>query len=381
MVLTNQNRLFNIPQGIVYLNCANMSPLLESVKQAGIEAINKRTCPWNITIDDWFNPAEELKKLFATIIQADSENIALIPSVSYGIAIAAKNISLNANQKIIVLDQQYPSNFYAWKELSKQTGAEIITVKRLPGQSWTEEIIKNIDKNTGLVTIPNCHWTDGSLIDLELVSQKVKSTGASLLIDASQSLGAYPLNIKKINPDFLVTVGYKWLLGPYGLGYMYADEKYCETGIPIEYSWLNKKGSEDFTGLVNYQDEFKKGARRFDAGEFPGFIHIPMAISALTQIVEWGVENIQDTLSQLTNRIEQKAQQYGFVTPKRNNRVGHMIGIFFPECDIAALKKELHQNQIYVSFRGSGMRVAPHLYNDLNDIERLFQVLKEAVKT
>lgn len=380
MILTNQKKLFTIPQDIVYLNCANMSPLLKSAEQAGIKAIIKRTNPWRYTIDDWFQPAEELKKLFAAIIQADSENIALIPSVSYGIATAAKNIRLNPNQKIVLLDQEYPSNFYAWRELSKQCGAEIITVKRQPEQSWTETILETIDTNTGVVSIPNCHWTDGSKINLELVSKKVKSIGGSLVIDASQSLGAYPLNIKKVNPDFLVTVGYKWLLGPYGLGYLYADQKHCETGMPIEYTWLTKTGSEDFTSLVDYRDEYKKGARRFDAGEFPGFIHIPMAIATLTQILGWGVENIQETLRQLTNKIEERSQQYGFVTPGKDNRVGHMIGAIIPECNPSVLDKELKQNQVYVSFRGSGIRVAPHLYNEMNDIEKLFQVLAKALK-
>jgi len=379
MILANQKQLFTIPQDVVYLNCANMSPLLKTAEQAGIKAIIKRTNPWKITIDDWFNPAEELKKLFAAIIQADSENIALIPSVSYGIAIAAKNIQLNASQKIVLLDQEYPSNFYAWRELSKQCGAEIITVKRQQQQSWTEAILEKIDKNTGVVSIPNCHWTDGSFINLELVSKKIKSVGASLVIDASQSLGAYPVNIKKINPDFLVTVGYKWLLGPYGLGYLFADQKYCENGVPIEYTWLNKKESEDFTRLVDYRDEYKKGARKFDAGEFSGFIHIPMAISALTQILDWGVENIQETLYQLTNKIEEKSQQFGFAIPSQDNRVGHMIGAVIPGCNASVLDNELKRNQIYLSFRGPGMRVAPHLYNEANDIEKLFQVLEKLI--
>ncbi len=375
MILPNQKQLFNIPGDTVFLNCAYMSPHLNSVTQAGVDAITKRSSPWKFTVDDWFQPAEELKKLFAAIIHADPENIALIPSVSYGIAVAAKNFQLKANQKIILLDQEYPSNFYAWRELSKQSGAEIISVSRQTGQSWTEAILDNIDQNTGVVSIPNCHWTDGSFVDLEQVSKKTKSVGAGLVIDASQSAGAYPLNIKKIDPDFLVTVGYKWLLGPYGIGYLYASQKYCETGVPIEYSWLNKSGSEEFSKLVDYRDEYRKGARRFDAGGFPGFVNIPMAISGLTQLLDWGVGNIQDAISVLTNKIEEKAAQFGFITPGKNDRVGHIIGMTLPGYDMADFGKELNQNQVYVSFRGSGMRIAPHLYNEINDIEKLFEVL------
>lgn len=380
MILKSKKTLFDIPDGITFLNCANMSPLLKSVRTAGIDALNKRNHPWNIKIDDWFNPAEELRGLFAKIIHGSKENIALVPSVSYGIATAARNIQLNAGQKIIILDQQYPSNVYAWRELSHETKAEIITVKRATDQSWTDAILEQIDANTGLVAIPNCHWTDGTIIDLEVISRKIKAVNAKLVIDGSQSVGAYPLDVSKIKPDFLVTVGYKWLLGPYGLGYLYADPKYCLNGEPIEYSWLNKKGSEDFTRLVDYKEDFKAGARRFDFGEFPGFIHIPMAIAALTQILDWGVENIQESLSLLTKRLEDLARQSGFETPKTSFRVGHMIGITCSAEQISKLSKKLADNNVYVSFRGANIRVAPHLYNDSSDIERFFAILNEETR-
>ncbi len=375
MILENQKNLFDIPSDTTFLNCANMSPLLKTVSKAGNNAIEKRSHPWLIQIKDWFEPAEELRNLFAKIINADKENIGLITSVSYGIAIAANNIYLNANQTILILDQQYPSNVYAWRELSKKSGAEIVTIKREPEQSWTDAIITQINAKTGLVAIPNCHWTDGSFIDLEKVSIEVKKVGAKLLIDASQSLGAYPLDVEKIKPDFLFTVGYKWLLGPYGLAFLYAGKEYCEKGNPIEFSWLNKKGSEDFTKLVDYNDEYKSGARRFDAGEFPSFIHIPMAIAALTQIIEWGVENIQTTLSELTNEIENKAKDLKLETPKRINRVGHMIGIKFSDNQVSIMSKRLAENKVLISFRGTSMRIAPHLYNDKKDIDKLFSFL------
>jgi selenocysteine lyase/cysteine desulfurase len=354
-----------------------MSPLLKRANEAGIEALQKRSHPWEIVIDDWFTPGETLRSLFAQIIQANSDNVALIPSVSYGIATAAKNIVLRADQNIVLLDQQYPSNVYAWRELARETKSTIVTVIRRDDESWTEAILKHITTDTGLVAIPNCHWTDGSLIDLEVISKRTKAVHAKLVIDASQSLGAYPLNIQKIQPDFLVTVGYKWLMGPYGLGYLYAAPEYCESGKPLEHSWLNKKESENFTRLVDYQDAYKTGARRFDAGEFPNFNNIAMAIAALTQILEWGVENIQETLGALTNKIESRAQQIGLGVPPATMRASHLIGISFPFEQIPALSKRVADHKVYVSFRGEKMRIAPHLYNDEQDVERLFEVISK----
>ena len=375
MILENQKALFSLPPEVTFLNCANMSPLLKTVNLAGKEAINKRNTPWEIKTDDWFNPAEELRSLVANLINTESGNIALVPSASYGLAVAAKNIRLTDKHEIIVLEHQYPSNIYIWLELSSSTGARIITIKRQDNQTWAEAILEKINDATGLIAIPNCHWTDGSFIDLEKVSVAAKTVNAKLIIDASQSLGAYPLNIKTLKPDFLVSVGYKWLLGPYGTAYLYADEKYFSEGVPIEYSWLSREGSEDFTKLVNYADQFKDGARRFDAGGFPAFINLPMAIAALKQITAWGVNNIQETLSELTGEIETKATAIGLETPGPGSRVGHMIGIRFSESRVARLSKILPAEKVFVSFRGSNMRIAPHLYNDKRDIEKLFKYL------
>jgi selenocysteine lyase/cysteine desulfurase len=309
------------------------------------------------------------------MIHAGKENIALVPSASYGIAVAANNISLTAEQNIILADQQYPSNVYAWRELAKRTGAGIITVKKEGGQTWTEAILATIDTQTGLLALPNCHWTDGSLIDLEAVSKKAKEVNARLVIDASQSLGAYPLDINKIKPDFLVTVGYKWLLGAYGLSYLYADPQYGETGGPIEFSWLNKTGSEDFTRLVEYRDEYKPGAHRFDAGAFPGFINIPMATAALTQITAWGIDNIQETIAVLANDISRRAMAMGLETADPATRVGHLVGIKLSDSQMVTLAEKMAAAKIYTSFRGNSLRIAPHLYNSMQDIDRLFDCL------
>jgi selenocysteine lyase/cysteine desulfurase len=308
------------------------------------------------------------------LIGAEKDQIALVPSASYGLAIAQNNIKLLPDEHIVVLDQQYPSNIYAWRELAAVAGAVIVTVKREGDESWTEAVLRNIDDRTGLAALPNCHWTDGSFLDLERVSQRVKEVGARLVIDASQSLGAYPLDVRRIRPDFVVTVGYKWLLGPYNLSYLYAAPSYFQEGRPIEFSWMVKEGSDDFTQLVEYTDAYKPGARRFDAGEFASFIHIPMARVALEQVLAWGVENIQETLSVLTRAIADRALGLGLeVAP--GARAGHMIGIRFSAEKIAALQKRLVEKYIYISFRGSNMRIAPHLFNDGSDVERLFEAI------
>ncbi len=378
-MLSSQRGLFEILEDITYLNCAAISPQLRVVSAAGLESVKSKAAPWRITSQDWFTNPGNLREIAAKVIGVNKESIAIIPSVSYGIAVAANNVSVKCGQSIVLLHDEFPSNYYAWKELARERDASLNIVRRRDGETWTQALLKVIDDDTAVVSVPNCHWTDGSLVDLEKVGEKARSVGAALVVDASQSLGAYPLDITKVQPDFLVAVGYKWLLGPFALGFMYVAPKWQEIGKPIENSWLNRAGSEDFSSLVLYTDEYESGARRFDMGEFPNFVLVPMAIAALRQIDEWQVGRIQQTLSVLTNLIAEKAIKLGCDVTPSPDRVGHLIGIRLPNGIPGRLNERLAAEKIYVSIRGDAIRIAPHLYNEEKDIEKLFAVLQKLI--
>lgn len=367
--------LFEIPEDVTYLNCANMAPQLRSITQAGLSAVREKASPWKLSAADWFSGAEQLRVLAARVLDTDPDGVALVPAASYGIATAALNLPLSSGQTIVLLDQQFPSNVYAWHELARKRGGRIVVVRRQSGVSWTEALVGAIDKCTGIVAVPHCHWTDGSKIDLECIGERSRAVGASLVIDASQSLGACPLDLSRVQPDFLVTVGYKWLLGPYGLGYLYVAPRWRDSGTPLEQSWLTRAGSEDFARLVDYTDTYRSGARRFDMGEFPQFVLAPMAIAALQQILSWGINAIHERLSLLTTRIASLARDNGYDYSPESTRSGHMIGIRPQGGVIPGLSTFLRQANVFVSVRGDSIRVAPHVYNDENDVDRLFEVL------
>jgi len=378
MNLTEVRNLFDIPEDVSYLNFASLSPQLRSVTSGGIQALQKKAAPWKIQAPDWFSGGEELRVHAARVINAAADDIALIASVSYGISIAAANIPVSKGQQIVVMDEEYPSNYYAWRELSKASGAEVLTVKK--GEvSWTEALLESISSSTAIVAIANCHWTNGAMVDLVQISEKTRSVGAALVIDASQAMGVYPIDVEAIQPDFLVSVGYKWLLGPYGLGYLYASPKWQKEGRPIEYSWRSKSGSENFAALVNYRDEYQPGARRFDTGELPGFIHAPMSIEALKQLNAWGVPAIQFVLAGLTREVARQASSMGLSFPAGAEQAGHMIGINLPGGIPEALKEELNKEKIYVGYRGKGIRISPYLYTTMDDIDRLMQVIRRHI--
>jgi selenocysteine lyase/cysteine desulfurase len=377
-MILNQRDVFEIPEDIVYLNCAYMSPLPRSVREAGERAVSRKSQPWNIHANDFFEEVETARQLFAELIHTDSEGVALVPSASYGINVAATNLSIAQNQHILLLEEEFPSNVYAWQELAKRCGARVEMIRRPQEGNWTRAILAHINEQTGIVAVPNCYWTDGGLVDLAQIGRRVREIGAALVVDASQSVGAYPLDIAEVQPDFLVTVTYKWLLGPYSLGFLYVAPQHRQ-GIPLEFTWTGREGSEDFSQLVNYRSTYQPGARRFDMGERSNFVSLPMANMAMRHILQWEVSKIQAALRELTDQIARRAIALGFQTLASHDRVGHIIGLRHISGLPGQLPADLAQEKVFVSVRGDSIRIAPHLYNTAEEVNRLFSLLSRRV--
>ena len=195
------------------------------------------------------------------------------------------------------------------------------------------------------------------------------------MLDLTQSLGAQPFNALDIRPDFAVTATYKWMMGPYSMGFLYVDPKW-HGAQPLEHNWMNRAGSEDFTGLTNYQEAFQPAARRFDMGEKSNPAQLLGASAAMRQILDWGVDNIAQTLKAKTDYIA-KELTGNLITPiERNLRAPHYLGLRFSGGIPKGLATSLAEDNIYVSVRGPAMRVTPHLYSTEADIARLIKALK-----
>ena len=377
MNLGDQRDLFEVPDDIAYLNCAYMSPQLRSAREIGEAAVARKSRPWEITPDDFFEGSEEIRALFARLVGGDTNGVAIIPSVSYGIAVAAANVAVDEGQSILILEDQFPSNVYAWRELAARRGARLVTVARPEDHDWTQAVLEETDGDTAVVAVPNCHWTDGSLLDLSRIGAAAREAGAALVVDGIQSLGGHPFDVAEVRPDFLIASSYKWLLGPYSVGFLYAGEGYRE-GTPLEHNWINRRGSEDFSQLVNYQEAFQSGARRYDVGERSNFALLPMAAEALRQILAWGVESVSETIGALADSIEDEARERGIETIPKERRARHMIGLRLGPDAPQDLAAQLASHNVFVSVRGESVRVSPHLYNTEADAERLFAALDNA---
>lgn len=377
-----QRDLFDLPDDVAYLNCAYMSPVLKDAAAIGAQAITRKCRPWTISPDDFFTDSERARALFAELLGARADDIALVPAASYGLAIAAANLPFGEGGRILVLQDQFPSNVYTWRELARQRGGEVVTIARpgaRPGDDdWTAAILARLDERVAITALPQCHWTDGGLIDLAAVGARCREVGSALVVDATQSLGALPLDLAAVQPDYLVCPGYKWLLGPYSLGYLYVAPRH-QNGRPLEQNWIARAGSEDFARLIEYQGRYQPGARRFDVGERSNFALLPVGIAGLEQLLRWGQAAIATTLAARTAKIARRAALLGLSAIPPHLRAGHFLGLRFGGGVPAGLPERLASEQVHVSLRGDSVRVTPHLYNNDADLDRLFGVLERTL--
>ncbi len=374
-----------MPEG-TYLNCSYMAPLLNDVEEAGIRAIRQRRNPGEITPDHFFKESEEIRKLLGQMLNAEASRIVMVPSVSYGMANVIRNITLGKGKEILLAAEQFPSNYYPWQRLASESGAAIRTVAPEPGaesrgRSWNEQILEAITEKTGVVGISNVHWADGSHFHLKKIREKTDKVGAKLVLDGTQSVGALPLDVEEIRPDALICAGYKWLMGPYSLGFAYYGPHF-DDGIPIEENWINRKNSEDFKSLINYQEDYQPGALRYEVGEHSNFVLVPMFHAALKKVASWTPSFIQNYCESITADAVNEIRGLGYSVDDLPWRASHVFGIRLPDhVDPVYLKKILDNEKIIVSFRGDAIRVSVNVYNSADDVKKLVYALQKAVKT
>ena len=386
-LLSCQKDQFSLPDGVHYLNCATRSPFSRAVEQAGHNTLAQHVNPFGLRPDDFFTGAIRVRALFSTLINnPDPDRIAVVPSVSYGMAVVARNLvqkpGIRAGQKIVLIGDEFPSDVYAWGRVCNELRLTITTVG-MPdgfpkGPIWNERLFEAIDVHTAVVVVPPVHWMYGTRFDLEALGQRARDVGAWLVIDGTQAIGALPFDLSTIQPDAVVCAGYKWLLGPYSLGLAYFGSAF-DDGVPLEEGWMNRLDSNQFHRLMEYQPVYRPKAYRYNVGEHTHFLQMPMLEAALTQLIDWQPARIQTYTKNLLADAWPALEELGCCLEPENGRVGrchHLVGLWLPDyTDPMAIQQALQKENVSVSARARVLRIAPHLYNTTDDVDTLVRVL------
>jgi selenocysteine lyase/cysteine desulfurase len=373
-----QRHLFDIPDDIAYLNCAYMSPLMKLALEAATTGLARKTRPWEITPDQFFTGSEEFRAVAAQLVDCSADAIAIVPSASYGIATAARNLPVQRGQSILVLAEQFPSNYYSWQRRAQETGAQLKIVPWPEDHDWTAAVLSSLTADVAIAALPHVQWTSGGRLDLVRIGAACRKLGAALALDLTQSLGALPFSMRDVQPDFAVAASYKWLLGPYSVGLLYVAPKW-HSGLPLEENWIQRFNARDFSSLTLYTENYDTGARRFDMGERANFALLPPAVRAMKQLLEWDVAKVSETAGALNRQLAKAAADLGFSAPPEPLRAPHYLALRRKEAIPKELPETLAKEKVFVSVRGSSIRIAPHVYNTVEDCERLIACLRSIV--
>ncbi len=359
-----------------------MSPLLKSVEEAGIEGMRGKRDPTSIKPADFFTGVVGVREKFARMVNGKQTQVAVMPSVSYGMGSVMRNIPYRKGQHALTISEEFPSCYYTAQRWCMDHHAELRVVARnddIPqkGMEWNMRILEAINRDTAFVVMASVHWMNGTRFDLQQIGSRCREVGAKLIVDGSQSVGALPMDVEAFRIDALVCAAYKWLMGPYSTALSYIHEDFNE-GVPLEESWMSRPNSERFDRLTNYEKGYKPGAIRFDVGQSSNFILIPMLDAALKQLLDWGVSNIQEYCRTLGTPLIAHILQKGAILDDEAYRAHHLLGLQLPgNTPSEVLLNTFQSRKVYVSLRGNNIRISLNVFNDDADVRELIDALEQ----
>ena len=349
---------------------------------AGRAALEASTVPWKVSHAVWQRRIEALRACAAdTLFDGDIEGLAMVPSAAHGLATAARNLPLRRGEGVLVLEGQFPSNLLPWQQRCAEVGAHMVGVVRRGGQDWSEAVIEALrtQPRVRIVALPQAHWHDGALLDLERIASQVHAVGAALALDLSQSLGAVPLALARWRPDFVVSVGHKWLLGPPGLAWLWAPPHWREHGVPIEQHWQARDAGDDWWFPVERAPRYRPGARRFDAGGVADPLRLAMAEAAMAQLQAWRVDAVCERLRRLTEVLDQALEEFGLPQWKTAGHAAHFSALRAPTPALLdAVAARFADEGIVCTRRARLLRIAPHLHVGEADMRRVAESVAAA---
>ena len=363
---------------MAYLNNASYSPLPRAVREAGEAGVAAKSAPWSM--DSSGRTLDAVREAAASFIGAATGDMAIIPSVAYGIATAAANLPIPPGSRILLAEGEFPSQALEWARRATLHGAMLDVTPRPADGDWTTALLARIQKPgqppISVAALTPLHWTDGTLTDIARLTPALREHNAAIVIDATQAAGILPLDVTLLGADFMVFPTYKWLLGPYSLAFLYAAPT-RRHGIPLEHHGGNHLGGvQPFEGRA---PGLLPTASRFDMGERANPVGLPMALAGMDLLRSWGQADLAARLRYLTDALAAGAEACGWQPVPRGRRPPHILGLRpAAGTDVPATVARLADAAIYVAERGGVMRLGVHAFNDDDDVQRFSKGLRSA---
>lgn len=364
-----------VRHNIAYLNSASVSPLHDEVVSAINEGIETQRLKASLAQSEWFEKMDEARAEVAKFINAKPQDVSLMPNTSTGIIRALSSLRLREGDEVVYLQDEFPSLYWPLRGLGRQK-VRMICVKRKAGQDLTEAVLSNIGQKTRLVALSWVGFFSGERIDLTKLSEEKKRSGFHLLVDVMQGLGCVPLDVSALDIDFLAEHSAKWLMGPVGIGFLYASES-ARKLMPDFHGWYGHE--MDWDCFLRRDTSVHNDARRFETGT-PPISLVYGLISAVKKLNEFGARRIWERVRKLTSSLISSLKELPveIITPCEDEK---RAGIVTFKCkNPKELFQKLEENKIIVSYREGTIRTSPHFWNIDAEVERLVSFIKEWLK-
>jgi selenocysteine lyase/cysteine desulfurase len=362
---------FPVTRSKVFLNHSAYSPLPQPVADA-MRKYNEELTRFEVDEAEYSFG----KEIFAKLIGAREDEIALVPNTSTGLNIVATMLECPPGTNVVTTDLEYPSVVYPWLK-KKRKGVEVRYVENENGIVPVEAIKSAVDDKTVALAISHVVYVNGFRHDLKALAKIAHEHGAYLVVDAIQSLGAVPVDVQSDEVDFLTASCYKWLLGPAGAGYLYVKKEHVEDFEPIFVGWASMKPAVfetvDFWDI--WQLQLSETASRYELGA-PSFVSYVGARAAIQLLLDVGIENIHKRVLDLTDMLIENVKELGLQLTTPEGKPYRSGIVHFHIDNAKAMETKMNQTGIIISARSNGLRVAPHFYNTAEEINRFIQELK-----
>jgi selenocysteine lyase/cysteine desulfurase len=358
----------------VYLNHASVGPLPERTRRALDEFNRQRAMPFQLPDRDLFAVLAESRRLVAELLSVTREEIALTVNTGFGLGVVARALPLRPGDVVLLSDREFPANVYPWLRL-RELGIEVELVPTTAA-GWPDEarlLERLADPRVRVLAVSLVQFSNGYRVDLAALSAATRRTGAYLVVDAIQAVGQIPVDLGRTQVDVLACGGQKWLLSPWGSGFVYVRRELISRLSPPVTGWMAFEGTDDFTRLTTYSDTLRADARRFELitlpyQDFAGFN------ASLGLVRDMGIERIQAHLRRLHQPVLSWAERSGarIVSPRGERGSGILC---LAPGDVGAAFRRLKAARVICSLREGAIRLSPHGYNTLEEMERVVAVL------
>jgi cysteine desulfurase / selenocysteine lyase len=377
---TNYRREFADFEGAAYLNTASQGAIPLRSAQASQEALAWKTRPYELPDDIYFDFPDRIRAKAARIIGAAPEEIAVTSGASTGLAAVAAGVDWKPGDEVLLGRGEFPAHFSTWLRYH-QAGKIKMRVVAPRGQFISaDDYIENIGPRTRIVSASLVRFDNGARLDAARVAEACRKAGAGFVLDVTQCAGAMPLSIRELGADMAVCSGYKWLLGPYGTGFFWVSGEWTERLALGAAYFLSLEGARQLHSMPGENARVSPGARRWDSAETANFTNLAALDSSLDLVLEIGLDAIdRHNYSLISQLIERLPAGFQLASPSERERRGPYacIAARTPE-KTTALYEKLGKERIFVALREGALRIAPHLYNTSEDVDRLIEVLAAA---